>query len=204
MRFVSKNYQEQYNEQKNRGTFSVPPTGTYHVVNKTIQFVVFKTGSKCLRVISHVLGVVIAPDIEAAKKWIGKTFSQDLWWDLSKPRNQERVALMAIANGESGEWDSDSKADLIRVMTGVPYQLRCINKVNQYEGKDRLVLDVNATERLGKDIISRYSDDPDWRKTIGDPTVRFLDIKDSSGARSNGHQSTPEESDPFSGSDIPF
>jgi hypothetical protein len=209
-KITGKNYADAYKSQEERGSYDVPPTGTYHVVNTALQRKTFaRSGAQCIEYTATVLAVVESQD-ESAKKWVGKTYRASLWMDLSKPRNAEAIGCMGIAHGATGEWDTDSDKDCVASLTGVPYQAKVRRKVEEYDGKQRPVLDVYAVTMIAKDARAKYTDAPDWKKTAGHPSERMQEAKTvgsgngSSSKRSNGkHEETQvAESDPFG--DIPF
>ena len=211
MKITGKAYQEQYKTQDERGEFDVPPTGTYHVVNVALQRTRFKTGSECVKVFSAVLAVVDSEEPAVAKTWIGKKFSSNLWWDLSKPGNAARAACMATACGmsPSEEWDSENDSSCVAALTGVPYILKMRRRVESYEGKERKSVDVFATLVLSKEQRKTYASAPDWTKITGAPSERMLPLNDLSAGKASaaGKQTsidTTATTDPFSGDEIPL
>lgn len=223
VKITGKNYADSYKKQEERGSYEVPPTGTYHVVNTTLQRQIMKTGTERLQVFTTVLACVETEnpeDFEEGKKWAAKKFQQSMWWDLSKPTNVERLACMATANAvsPSEEWDTDSDPSCVSALTGVPYQIKIRKKVEEYKGEERSVLDVAATHLLQLDVRKKYMAAPDWKKTVGDPAVRMLEKKvfgdggGGGGRRGGGgggrrpepesHGSGVQDVDPFA--DAPF
>jgi hypothetical protein len=193
VKIVGKNHAEAYKKQEDRGTFEVPPTGTYHVVNTALQRQTMKTGTERLQVFTHVLACIETEnpeDMDEGKKWVGKKVQQSMWWDLSKTGNVERLACMATANAvsPSEEWDTDSDPSCVSALTGVPYQLKIRKKTEEYQGHERHVMDVAATQLLQLDMRKKYMQAPDWKKTVGDPAARMMEKKVFGGGGGGGGQ----------------
>jgi hypothetical protein len=84
MKLRTKDHVDTYKDQKDFDR-SVPVSGIYDVVNLKCQWQkVGAKGTEKLRIITHVLKLVEAEDTEAAKATVGKTFGQDIWWNLMK------------------------------------------------------------------------------------------------------------------------
>lgn len=214
MKIQPKKYQEAYGKQEERGNFEVPPTGTYLVVNTKLQHQ--KVGDKQtpkVQVFTHILEVVATDDpneLAEAKEWTGQEVQQSLWWDLTKKGNQERVACMGIACGQMDEWDPEDDKQLVKTITGVPYQIKARRKEEEYLGKKRLNFDVMATQAIAQDKRKQFASAPDWIKVIGDPSTRMMEAKagKSGGGNAAAHSegtstnTKVQEVDPFA--DIPF
>lgn len=200
MKIVPKQHKEAYGAQEKRGSFDVPPDGVYHVVNvKLKRTEIGAKSTPVVKVATKILAVVSVEDpalAADAKSWVGKIVTQDMWWDLSKKGNQERVACMGIAHGQMDEWDPDNDGQLVLACTGIPYQMKSQRKVQG----DFINLNVLATQVLGPEKRKEYTSAPDWSKTIGDQAQRM--VNEVKGKKSNGNgsakaQAQVQDADPF-------
>lgn len=196
-----KNHAEAYHHQKDKADFPIPAEGTYIGVNTKLQIWTLESGKKKIQLTTHVLDVVDGGD----KSWIGKTFFQDLWMNWESDWNVEQAAMVATACGNIEEFDPDNKSDLVRVMTGVPYLLTIKHELNEWKGQTRKQIRVTERKMIGKDARAKYTNDPDWAKTVGDTASRLIadrgpnDKKDG-GKQDSKKQETHVEDDPFASS----
>lgn len=214
MMIKPKEHKDAYRAQEDRGSFEVPPSGTYLGVNIKLQRQ--KVGEKqtpVLKVWTRFLSVIETEDpaqMDDAKTWMGKDVQQSLWWDLTKKGNQERVACMGIACGMMDEWDPNDDKQIVSVITGIPYQIKAQRKEEEYQGKKRINFNVQATQTLSVDKRKEFTSAPDWSKTIGAPADRMLakidggsDAKKGNASNaSSGSTTKVQEVDPFG--EIPF
>jgi len=214
MKINPKSHKEAYTAQEKRGSFDVPPDGVYHVVNTKLKRT--EIGAKSTPVVKVSTRILAVVSVEypamagEAKSWVGKNVGQDMWWDLSKKGNQERVACMGIAHGQMDEWDPDNDAQLVTAATGVPYQMKSQRKVQG----DFINLNVLATQQLSKEKRAEYTNAPDWKQLVGDPAQRM--VNEVKGKKTNGNgkpaQTRVQDDDPFrdagappmTDEDIPF
>ena len=214
MKITGKQYQKEYQAQEDRGAFSLPPCGAYHVVNVALQRQeVGANETPKMEVWTRILGVVSVDDHakEAeATEWVNEVFRQPLWWNLSKAGNANRVACMSIANGLSPteEWDTESDSDCVHALTGTPYLIRFNVKRETWEGKESDRLNVLSTQLLDAATRKKYTSAPDWKRTAGDPAQRMKPKQDTKkSGKTNGKkqhsndQTSTTDSDPF---DTPF
>lgn len=189
MKIIPKHHKDVYNKQEERGSFDVPPTGTYIVVNTKLQHqTIGENNTPRVQVWSRILAVVETEDpaqMDEAKEWRGKDLQQSLWWNLEKRGNQERVACMGIACGQMDEWDPEVDSQLVKAITGIPYQLKGNKREEEYKGQARVNFNVLATQQLSADKRKEFTSAPDWSKTVGDIASRMVP-KESSGKKGGG------------------
>ncbi len=207
-----KQYKEVYKEQEKLSEFKQPPTGIYHVVNTTLQFqIVGRNKTKKLRVRAHILRCV---EGQGGGDFVGKQFSFDLWWNLSKELYLTRVALLGIAvTGDvDKQWDPDNNEQLVENLTGAPYLINISTEAVTFEGKTRDEITVKEVKTLTAEQRAMYAKAPDWQKTIGNKKDRLLEEKDftaqanssGGGQQKDRSSNTPTSSgDPFKDDDIP-
>lgn len=196
-----KQYSDKFKEQGSG--FELPPPGTYHVVNVGLKFVTFGSGTKALRITSKILKCIHGD----GESFVGKKFSQDLWWNLAKEANQNRLMFMAIACGQTEAFNENMAADLVKALTGKAYLIQLSHRKEEYEGKERVNLNVIRVDRLPVDVRKSYADQPDWKTTVGDPAKRMGEPETigKGGGKPKKQETT---ADPFSdgteSNDIPF
>lgn len=155
-----------YDDQANANKVKVR-SGYVEVVGIGIQRRTNAKGTKSLRYKMHVLGALDAANREA----IGTAFSADLWWDLTKKYNADRVSWLLMANGASpdmlADFDPDSDTVLVNGITGTPFIAKL--EVTERKGTNgRAYTDVQLieTKDLPREKRQAHMDAPDWHKIV--------------------------------------
>lgn len=205
MKINPKEHATSYKTQGQGNSFTVPPSGTYLVVNtKVTRSIVGANKTPKLRVRALVLAHVESEGGNGTDA-VGKLFSFDVWANWTKPFNVARISHLGIACGQTDSWDPDEPAELVRAITGVPYQMKMVRKESEYNGQTRQDAEPVEVKGIGTDARAKYTKSPDWPKTVGNAAERYEDI---GSATPKGKGSTApvkaDQPDPFKDDDIPF
>lgn len=197
-------FKESYAKQDQKDSDRTEPvSGSYEVVNVKLQHqIVGQSATKKLKVIARVLKVVSSDESEKAAKMVHGTFGFDLWFDLTKKFNAERLAHLGIACGETENWDPTDDGVLVSTITGVPYLIKImVSERETRSGKKFHNVELLETKHIGKEQRTKYMKTPDWKKIIGSPEDRLLKFRDWSTPADSPAASNVEKSkqkDPFS------
>lgn len=178
-----KEHADAYKHQEELNTQRFPPSGTYHVVNTTLQYQII--GEKRTRKL-HVRPVILACIEGEGKAWVGKNFGLDMWTDFSKNANAQRMSFMGIACGQTEAWDPEDNGQLAKAICGVPYQIKIDVKDKDVNGKTYADLQVIKVDQLSKEARSKYTSSPDWAKFDTGKAERWLKEKDFSQGKGGG------------------
>lgn len=208
MKINPKEHAETYRKQEALGSFAIPPSGTYVVVNtKVTKQVVGQNSTPRLRYKATILAHVESEGGEG-EGFVGKTLSLDLWANWEKMFNVQRVSHMGIACGQTDAWDPEDPGELVKATTGVPYQLKMVRKESEYQGKVRQDAEPVEFKSIGVDARAKYTKSPDWQRTVGSPSDRYEDagvVTPKSGATVHKIGAAKGgQADPFKDDDIPF
>lgn len=211
MKITPKAHADTYDKQKELSSFSLPPKGTYDVVNVAAQRQLIGQGTPKIRIRAHVLAAVESGDGNPGAAFVGRTFPLDLWANWEKAANVQRISWLGIACGQTEDWDPDNDADLVKAVTGTPYRITFDIKRGTYQGKPTEDLQVLECKQLGAAAREKYTKAPDWKATVGDPGERMLEEKDftksggsGGGSRGGSKHSERTADNPFGNDDIPF
>lgn len=222
-----------FNPKDNKDTYKdqnarvVPIAGQYDVVNIRLGFQAVGRGTERLRIVTLVLGVIDSADPKEAKKLLGKTFGQDIWWHKPGKEgnfpedcdfnllasdtgsglgfNGIKLMNMAIAHGNSEDFTEQVKErKLVQLITGVPYRITIDVKEERSNGRVFYTVDTQETKHLPKAQREKYTNDPDFKKKVGEPESREMDYADYSNKdKGDNEEQGSVSSDPFD-DDLPF
>lgn len=207
MKITPKDHAESYKKQEQMGTYAVPPSGTYIVVNtKVSKQIVGVNQTVRYRYRATILQHVESENNEGAS-FVGKSLSFDLWGNFEKTFNVERMSHLGIACGQVEAWDPDDSSGLTKATTGVPYQLKMVRKDREYNGQVRQDCEPSEFKGIGADAKAKWTKSPDWAKTAGNPAERFVDESKNPPKHKIGGKAPVKDAgqnDPFKDDDIPF
>lgn len=188
-----------YKNQEQLNTQSIPPKGTYHMVNVALQ----EKGSEewpKVRVVALVLAHI---EGEGGAIWKGKKTGFDMWANYDNERSLQDMGNLGIACGTVTEWDPENKDQLAKVICGVPYSIKLDNKVREYNGNKMVDIKIIKVGALSPEVKAKYVSDPDWAKISGDPTKRWMEKK-AAGGSSGGQDGDPgAQHDPYASESAP-
>lgn len=199
-------------EQIESNTFTLPPGGEYIVVGTHAGRQLIGQGTKKIRVRCQILEALNVPSVDDPSALVGKTFTIDLWGDMAKQGNAERLGHLceATGNGDTA-FDTDDDEDLVNVLTGVPFQIGYRLKPYGPRNAKKFDVDVKYTEPLDPKKAKSFTKLPDWDDMIPELSDRILEFKDytnngggSRGGGGGGGGGPDLDSDPFADEDLGY
>ena len=201
-----KAHKNTFGKQEELNASAIPPSGTYIVVNKTLQFkLIGKKGTKKCEVTVHILEAIAGENGEDVSAYVGTSFKVDLWWDLTKEPNERRLTHLAMACGTVKPFDPDIEDTLVKAITGVPYQMKMERRENESRGDNGQMRTFTNAEVLLTGFLKpakrkKFTDAPDWGKTIPALDQRMLKLGDFTKKNGSGGG---QGGDSFSRGDTP-